>query len=287
MFFWKKKKKKILVTHPGKIGDLLYSLNAIRAISIHFEAPVTLLTSTYSSSLKSILLLQEYIKDVLIDTNYRAENQNRGLQPHTMTIPGKFDHVFQLGYREQDSFPITERPLSEYPFFILKEIYGLSLSGLDSPRLILKDIGRAEIPSPYFVFQCLGETLDVVLGPDELNKVATRWSAIIKSFGISSVVLTGEREINRYRALGLNPIVPENFLESAKYLLNSKGLIAPQSALLALANELGVPRIHLDFFKNAPPDTPGAITLPFIGRNTGSALAAKIWISDRMSCQVK
>ena len=262
------KSGKILVTHPGKLGDLVYSLSAIRAISKHFSSPVSIQISHYCGAIEKLLLVQDYIDQVYIDHNYKVKHEHRGFQPHTLEPIEGFEKVFELGYREEDDYDLINNHLRGYGFFALKEFYGLVLDELDGPSLTLPfDMGSSD----KFVFQGFGETLDMVLGPDRVNNIMIHWAAVLRSTGKNYLVVTGPREALRYKALGFETLVSYDLLETAMILTQAKGVIASQSIVAALANELQTHRLVLGVFQNAVPTGRNGALIPFLDDSVSNA----------------
>ncbi len=268
---------KILITHPGKLGDLIYSLGAIKALSETKNKKITVLTSTYCQSAYQLLLAQEYIEAVKIDFNYKPIHEHRGYQPHSLSLlEGDYD-VFELGYREKDDYDLHNQHLKGYAFYVLEKFYGLTLSDKSSISITVPFDQEASSES-YFVFQGLGETLDVIFGPKKVTEAMIHWAAVIKSSGEKIVVLTGPRETQRYRSLGFETLTSLDLLSSAQILKNAKGVIASQSVLAAIANEMQLPRLILNVFKNAVPTGRYGAQIPLLDQSLESAEFLVKWM---------
>jgi len=86
----------IALTHPGKIGDLLFSFPAaITLASIY--GPVDFYTSQYCKPLVTLLEYQSWIENVIIPENYVIDNFGMGVQPWLMPVADGYEHVFDLG----------------------------------------------------------------------------------------------------------------------------------------------------------------------------------------------
>ncbi|MCP4151009.1 MAG: glycosyltransferase family 9 protein, partial [bacterium] len=92
---------KLLVTCPGKMGDLLYSLPLVMQLKKKFACDVYLSTSTYCAPVINLLNAQPYIKKAFIDPGYRIAHTEFCVQPWRMSEPSGYDKIFHLGLREE------------------------------------------------------------------------------------------------------------------------------------------------------------------------------------------
>ena len=116
-------KSKFAVTHPGKLGDLIYALPSIRDLSLHLGTSVDILISSLCISARSLLQYQPYINKVIIDYDYKPVHEHRGFQPYELNFTDKthnYESIFHLGYREKDEYPLEEKPLRGYGYYIFK-----------------------------------------------------------------------------------------------------------------------------------------------------------------------
>lgn len=61
---------KILCTHPGRLGDLVWALPAVRWLSETYKCRVDLWLECELAPLKEVLEAQPYIGSVVIDTDW-------------------------------------------------------------------------------------------------------------------------------------------------------------------------------------------------------------------------
>jgi hypothetical protein len=119
---------KVLVTFPGRAGDLLWALPTVRAISESLGAPVDLLIAGEFASMIPLLDLQPYLARVHADP---AWSMNDGWNP-----PGRADVIrpyartVHLGYRRWPELPL---PFEVYDHCRSTEV-GLPLLPLDLDR---------------------------------------------------------------------------------------------------------------------------------------------------------
>lgn len=102
---------RILITFPGKHGDLLWSLPTVRAVSEHFGEPVDLLVSSAygSTAFLSLLQVQPYIKLAGSIMEWPFVD-GKPLPPgHLDILPAEYDRVYHLGY---DGWPQAPLPMT-------------------------------------------------------------------------------------------------------------------------------------------------------------------------------
>jgi hypothetical protein len=90
---------RILCTHPGRAGDLLWALPCVRAVSEAFGQPVDLLTTGEFASLGPLLLQQPYVGEFCAAEGWRL---SEGRTPSLFT--GEWDRVYHLGYQRWPEF---------------------------------------------------------------------------------------------------------------------------------------------------------------------------------------
>lgn len=107
----------ILVTFPGRFGDLLWALPTLRALSRRV-GPVTLQIAGEFQGLAQLLRLQPYIQAVLVDPDWVMGSTQEANGP---TPAQGYDAVLHLGYQ---GWP--DRPL---PFYTLARLNALGWLG--------------------------------------------------------------------------------------------------------------------------------------------------------------
>lgn len=92
---------KIAVTHPGKIGDCLYSLPAIRCLCMKYGEKADFWTSKYCSPLKRLMEYQSCIDEFHINEDYVMQHKEMGIQPWHLPVPNEKDYevIYHLGFR--------------------------------------------------------------------------------------------------------------------------------------------------------------------------------------------
>jgi hypothetical protein len=105
----------ILCTFPGKHGDLLWALPAIRALARRLGEAVDLAIPRTYGSLSALLRPQSYLGQVIELADWIVQDT----APLTPTIPpslpafggGDYDQVFHLGYRDWPKRPLPYETL--------------------------------------------------------------------------------------------------------------------------------------------------------------------------------
>jgi len=105
---------KIACSHPGKIGDCIYSLPTVREIADKYNTKIDFFSSWYCADLKQLFEYQSYIDNFYVLSNYVIERWDMGIQPWEMPVPEGYDKVFHLGFRGI--------PHMYLPYFIGKQV---------------------------------------------------------------------------------------------------------------------------------------------------------------------
>lgn len=114
---------RILCTHPGRFGDILWALPTMRAIAEAYGQPVEFLTSAKYEAINKLVELQPYIACAEFDPAWQViesapmtprvppgadEYERRGINDPRPAIPPYYDHVFHLGYEGWPSPTLAE-----------------------------------------------------------------------------------------------------------------------------------------------------------------------------------
>lgn len=95
-------------SHPGKMGDALYTLPTIKALCERENKKADFYTSDYCRPMRRLFEHQPYINKFIVPENYAIENFGCGGQPWQMPIPDGYDGVYQLGFRTTPNKSIPE-----------------------------------------------------------------------------------------------------------------------------------------------------------------------------------
>ena len=205
----------IAVTHPGKIGDMLYSLPTAKELSKKHNCKIDFYTSSYCSPAICLLEKQNYINKVIIPSSYVIERYDMGVQPYLMPIEDSYDTVYQLGFRDV--------PDKSIPEFIAESI---GLSG-DIGKNISYEYSTQYAESNYICLAPRGST-----GYTEL---------FLKYIDLSPlpVFIVGDR--NQYIGKGVDYTFLD-FEQMTSIIANAKAFIGLMSAPLVIANGFNIPK---------------------------------------------
>lgn len=92
---------RILASFPGRQGDLLWALPAIRALAHFYQDPIDLMLSEKYSSLEPLLDLQPYLGEILVNHDW-VVREEAPMEPREAPLDGwegEWERVFHLGYR--------------------------------------------------------------------------------------------------------------------------------------------------------------------------------------------
>lgn len=117
---------KIAASHPGKLGDALYSLPTIRYLSKKYNTKIDFYTSRWCEPLRKLFEYQDCINKFIILDNYVVTGTDCGVQPWHMPVPQEYDQIYQLGFRSN-------------PRCNLRDYIG-QLVGVDKPLVMQYDI---------------------------------------------------------------------------------------------------------------------------------------------------
>lgn len=236
----------ILVTFPGKLGDLLWALPTVREISRLAGAPVDLMLGDYCAPL--VELLQEGCKDYLAAVVVNPEWKVQMTAPVSPRVPPSFvgasryarvhhARVYHLGY---DGWP--GEPL---PFEIYHTATGQGLSRVLSMRpWIYVPPERRLTASPTVYLGFTDEWFELKLGlvhilDRELDDVA----------GLRAIMPPTSRwETAPWPAGGMARREPEgwDWLTTARALAACDLYVGDLSAQWVLANAMGIPCVVVE-----------------------------------------
>lgn len=137
---------RIACTHPGKIGDALYALPAIRWLCEKHGCQADFYTSEYCRPMEPLMRQQSCIADFIVPPDYSPDNCSCGVQPFQMPVPSGYEMVYHLGFRST-----PERRLVDW----ISETVG-GPKGL--PVRYEFETRDAEAHRPYVVLAPRGET---------------------------------------------------------------------------------------------------------------------------------
>lgn len=98
----------IVVTHPGRFGDLLWALPTARLLAEAYGAPVHLHIPAQYDAIAPLLRQQPYLASVLSREDWQVEQTApiTPRQPPAWQTATRPDRVFHLGYRGWPQYPL-------------------------------------------------------------------------------------------------------------------------------------------------------------------------------------
>jgi hypothetical protein len=97
---------RVLCTFPGKHGDILWALPAMRALSRRLGQPVDLTIAPAYASLIPLLKQQPYLGDVFASEDWNVENTAPMTPRMPPWVPMDYNSDFHLGYRGWPQRPL-------------------------------------------------------------------------------------------------------------------------------------------------------------------------------------
>ena len=211
---------KIAITHPGKIGDLLYVLPVARELYKQYNSKIDIYTDELYKAAIPLLKAQDCIADVITiaTSDMPIVTISTGWK---LPIPeDKYDKVFHLGFR---SFPLI--PLPEY---IAK------LAGF--PREVGKNI---YYDTPCELHPVAKELKDYIVVCSTWMYYFKLYVDFIKKSTLPVIEVGIPREATGY---GHN-LTGLNMLEMAKIIEYSKGFLGYTSSSLCIANGFNIKKV--------------------------------------------
>lgn len=208
--------KKIACSHPGKMGDAIYALPAIRKVCELTDARADFYTSDYCRGLKRLFEYQSFIDNFYVPESYHIERMDMGIQPYSMPIPlSLYDRVYQMGFRW-----VPDRAIPDF----------IALS-VGIPLPVVVEYEYPDFPTldePYIVIAPRGETSYKEL-----------FNNVIKASPIKCAVVGG---FGDYTGFGID-LTGKDLLETTNWISKSVGFVGLMSSMLALANGFDIPKI--------------------------------------------
>jgi SAM-dependent methyltransferase len=207
----------VACAHPGKMGDALYALPAVRSIARRHGAPVDFYTSEYCAPLKRLFEAQDCVDRFVVAHDYVLQDFGCGCRPWQVPVPAGYDAVYQLGFRDMPDGPIPE--------FIARSA-GVDCGEVryDFPSFTL------DMPEPYIVSAPRGHTAYSPL----FRELVARSRVAIVEVGAAGDGTGAPGVVDR---TGLD------MLEVLPLLAGSVGFVGLQSAMLVLANGFPIPKV--------------------------------------------
>ena len=209
----------IAVSHPGKIGDALYTLPTVRYLCQRHGTTADFYTSSYCEPLRRLLEAQEYISRVIVPEDYVIENGFQGIQPWKMPIPAdQYDEVYQFGFKDE-----PDRPL---------------------PDFIASTVGAPSGLPIFYQHQDI-ETLDrpyLVLAPGKDRRYHRLFAELAALSPLEAVVIGSKDE---YFGAGID-CTGLDIYETLPWIARSAGFVGTMSSPAVLANGFPIQKVVID-----------------------------------------
>jgi hypothetical protein len=213
--------------HPGKIGDALYSLPAIREIYRQTGEKCDFYTSSYCEPMRKLMLYQDCINDFIVPSNYKVERFDCGAQPWYMDIDeSQYSAVYQFGFRS-----VPDRALHQFI-----ALY----AGIDKPLDIEYNYPNIDEPIQNYY----------VVAPRGSSSYANLFYNVGKrliDLGYGLVVIGGDNEnifnIPEVENPYLIDFTGKNMLNTVSILSKAQGFFGLMSSQLVLANGFNFPKV--------------------------------------------
>ena len=206
---------KIAVTHPGKMGDAIYALPAIRWLCALHDVQADFWTSSYCAPLKELFEAQSCIDKLIVSPSYQMAHCGCGAQPWYVPIPEEFCYfqTYQLGFRGLPFYPLHN--------------YIASLAGAPQNLPVQYDyVDKPTLEEKYIVVAPRGESKFVPF--------------IAKALKFVQVVQVGAKN-DKVSNLGVD-CTGLNFLDTLPWIAKAKAFVGCMSSQLVLAEGFAIPR---------------------------------------------
>jgi len=206
-------------THPGKVGDLLYSLPTVKYICEAKGQQGDFWTSEYCYPIvRRLLERQSYIRRCILSPTYVIEGMDMGVRPSKVPVDvSLYETTYHLGFRSV--------PDSALPDFIARSV-GSTWNG----KIEYEYDDVETLDEPYIVLAPRGET-----------SYKNMFLDLIKSSPIKTVIIGGLGDLigdgTALNKCGLD------LVETLPWIAKSKGFIGLMSSQLVLANGCDVKRV--------------------------------------------
>lgn len=209
--------KKIACTHPGKLGDALYSLPAIRWLCEQHGCQADFFTSEYCRPLFEFMRQQTCIDEVVIPSEYNPERYDCGVQPWQMPVPSGYDMVYHLGFKST-----PERRLVDWMSETVGGPKGLPVRYDIEPR-------ETGLTKPY-----------VVLAPRGQNDYSETFRQLCAKCPLPVVQIGGRGEA--VPGYGIDR-TGDDLMTTANIIQGAAAFFGLMSSQLVLANGFQIPKV--------------------------------------------
>lgn len=217
----------VAISHPGKMGDALYTLPAIRFLMGDWKAEVDFYTSEYCKPMWRLMEYQKGIRNFIIPPAYKILRNDTGIQPWEMPIDRTaYLRVVHMGFRST--------PTSELPSHIARSV---GVPPEEMPRVYYDYPEIQTLDEPYICVAPRGNTTYKDLFRDVIVNSPV---AVAVIGGPADGVTAAERTIHDKPIIDL---IGLDMLETVSWLSKCVGFMGLMSAMLVLANGFDMPKV--------------------------------------------
>jgi len=245
--------KKILLTHPGRLGDLLYTLPIVRSIRKNFSCVFDYEIPEYCKPAIFLLKKQKLFRQILIDESVDGFSNEGRIRYANLKELKHYDHIFHLGLDSRFiGHPHKFPHLIEAYYAIMKKRYGIDLKiSYNNIYIKLRRMKRKN----YISFNGYGHSAMSHLR--HMNKIPkeliNKFNKIFDMLGKPVIAITGPDEVNHYKDYNCEVLVPDNLYIAAEVIKMSKLFIGVESCPYVIADGMKHPLAVLNFIKSVKP----------------------------------
>lgn len=240
---------RVLATFPGRHGDILWALPAIRALSGRIGAPIDLMVGGAFRSICPLIAAQDYIGRCWADPFWVTQDTapiSPRVPPGAQNPPSDppvWDLVLHLGYRGWPARPLPFETLD----CLNEQLAPLALQGFGhtTPRIADEELALQE---PWITLDGPGPPVEFVAGfSDEHFELKVGLVTLLSDMSQPWCVIAppGGRW-DRERPKGSYPLQTGDWMMHARTLRNADRALCCCSALHVLAVAVGTPVVCME-----------------------------------------
>lgn len=231
----------IVVTQPGKLGDLIWSLATVKRLTEIHETRAILITTTYCQNAVPFIKAQPYIKDVIVAGGWKITGDCPGNQPWMpppSTLMQRYGEwtfrpqspreTFHLGFPEWPSPTLLEDPARRHGV-----ILGASEPWLTLPNRSDQTTGVSIAFTDEYAEAKAGITYALIKACRARNR---------KNRSLNVLLNAGSRMASEFGFTFL----PCDFLMAARSIAASKLWVGCKSVWRVVAYGLGIPTLVVE-----------------------------------------
>ena len=217
----------IACCHPGKIGDALYTLPTIRALSKKHNCKVDFYTSVYCEPILKLFEDQTEVNKARVLESYTPIDFSCGGQPWEMKLPNEseYEKVYQLGFRS-----VPDKPLPEF----IAESVGLDRSVGNNLYYETRDFLVDDCFKPYVVLAPRGESPFA----NEFRRFLTMVNVPVYIIGHQNEMLQDVVETDL-----INDYTGNTFFSMVRLIKHCKAFVGILSGPLCIANGFNMKKV--------------------------------------------